>query len=85
MDDAGAVFLHDPRVERLDPALAALVAGGTVHLHEATPEPLFPDRPLQRLRTAAADAGREVKRLDAWIVKEHSPGVVHGVVDARVD
>jgi tRNA wybutosine-synthesizing protein 2 len=79
------VMGHYEAHERLDPALAALVAGGTVHLHEATPEPLFPDRPLQRLRTAAADAGREVERLDARIVKEHSPGVVHGVVDARVD
>ena len=79
------VMGHYEAHERLDSALAALVAGGTVHLHEATPEPLFPDRPLEQLRSAAADAGREVEPLDTRVVKEHSPGVVHGVVDARVD
>ena len=71
--------------EYLGAALGALVAGGTLHLHEATPESLFPDRPLERLRSAANDAGRSVEVIDTRDVKDHSAGVVHGVVDARVD
>ncbi|QLD89727.1 class I SAM-dependent methyltransferase family protein [Natronomonas salina] len=71
--------------EYLDAALAALVPGGTLHLHEATPEDLFPERPIERLEAAAAEAGREVEVLETTVVKSHSAGVVHGVVDARVD
>ena len=70
--------------EYLDAALAALAAGGTIHLHEATPDPLFPDRPVDRLRAAAEAADRSVDRLDTRGVKDHSAGVVHGVVDARI-
>jgi tRNA wybutosine-synthesizing protein 2 len=70
--------------EYLDAALGALVPGGVVHLHEATPTALFPDRPLDRLRDAAADADRSVEPLETRRVKSHSAGVVHGVVDARI-
>jgi tRNA wybutosine-synthesizing protein 2 len=70
--------------EYLDAALAALAAGGTIHLHEATPDPLFPDRPVDRLRAAAEAADRSVYLLDTRVVKDHSAGVVHGVVDARI-
>ncbi|WP_299233883.1 class I SAM-dependent methyltransferase [Natronomonas sp.] len=69
--------------EYLDTALDALAPGGVVHLHEATPEPLFPSRPIERLRAAAAD-GRSIETLEPRVVKSHSAGVVHGVVDARV-
>ncbi|PSQ33951.1 class I SAM-dependent methyltransferase family protein [Halobacteriales archaeon SW_12_69_24] len=68
----------------LDAALGALVAGGTLHLHEATPDPRFPDRPVDRLRAAAEAADRSVELLETRVVKDHSPGVVHGVVDARI-
>ena len=71
--------------EYLDSALDAVVSGGVVHLHEATPEALFPDRPIGRFRDAAAAAGRSVDVLDTRRVKSHSAGVVHGVVDARVE
>ena len=71
--------------EYLDAALAALVPGGALHLHEATPEDLFPERPVARLEAAAAEAGRDVDVLASTVVKSHSAGVVHGVVDARVD
>lgn len=70
--------------EYLDSALLALVSGGTLHLHEATPEPQFPDRPVERLEAAVETASREVERLDSRVVKSHSEGVVHGVVDAQV-
>lgn len=71
--------------EYLDSALDAVVSGGVVHLHEATPEALFPDRPIDRLRDAAAAANRSVETLDIRRVKSHSAGVVHGVVDARIE
>jgi tRNA wybutosine-synthesizing protein 2 len=71
--------------EYLDSALGALVPGGVVHVHEATPEPLVFERPVERVRAAAAERDRTVEVLDARRVKTHSEGVVHVVVDARVD
>jgi len=71
--------------EYLDSALAALASGGVVHVHEATPEPLVFDRPIERIEAAAADAGRDVEILDTRRVKSHSEGVVHVVVDARIE
>ena len=70
--------------EYLDHALAALAPGGTVHMHETTPEHLVFERPIERLEAAAAEAGRSVELLDTRRVKSHSEGVVHVVVDARV-
>ncbi len=69
----------------LDSALESLVSGGVIHLHEATPESLFPARPIDRLRTATATVDRSVAVLDTRIIKSHSAGVVHGVVDARIE
>jgi len=71
--------------EYLDAALDALRSGGTIHLHEATPEALGFDRPIERLETAAADAGRAVDVLDTHRVKGYSEGVAHVVVDARIE
>jgi len=71
--------------EYLDSALDALAPGGTLHMHETTPEQLVFERPIDRLEAAAADAGRSVEILDTRRVKSHSEGVVHVVVDARVD
>jgi tRNA wybutosine-synthesizing protein 2 len=71
--------------EYLDSALAGLKPGGTVHMHEATPEELLWDRPVSRLRDATEDVGREVEILDRRKVKSHSEGVWHVVVDARVE
>jgi tRNA wybutosine-synthesizing protein 2 len=70
--------------EYLDSALPALVPGGVVHLHEATPEPLAPDRPTERLQDAATELGRSVEVLDTRTVKGYSEGVSHVVVDARI-
>ena len=75
----------DASYEYLDAALVALKPGGVVHVHEATPEDLLWDRPVSRLRDAAADADRVVEILDRRKVKSHSEGVWHVVVDARVE
>jgi tRNA wybutosine-synthesizing protein 2 len=70
--------------EYLDAALDALEPGGVLHLHEATPETLVFERPIERLETAAAEAGRSVEILDTRRVKGYSEGVAHVVVDARI-
>ncbi|WP_222915295.1 class I SAM-dependent methyltransferase family protein [Natrinema sp. SYSU A 869] len=69
----------------LEDALAALVPGGVVHYHEATPEARLWERPLERLETAAAAADRELEVLEKRRVKSHSAGVAHVVVDARFE
>ena len=71
--------------EYLPAALAVLKPGGTLHMHEATPNELVPDRPVRRLEDAAVEAGRSVEILDVREVKGYSEGVAHVVVDARVD
>jgi tRNA wybutosine-synthesizing protein 2 len=71
--------------EYLDSALGVLDTGGTIHLHEATPEPLVFERPRERVETAATERGREVEITDTRRVKTHGEGVVHVVVDARID
>jgi tRNA wybutosine-synthesizing protein 2 len=70
--------------EFLPDALSVLAPGGSLHMHEATPEGLVPDRPVSRLEDAVAEAGREVDVVDVREVKGYSEGVVHVVVDARV-
>jgi tRNA wybutosine-synthesizing protein 2 len=70
--------------EYLDSALPALTPDGVVHLHEATPDALAPDRPIERLRDAAEEEGRTVEILDTRTVKGYSEGVSHVVVDARI-
>jgi tRNA wybutosine-synthesizing protein 2 len=71
--------------EYLGAVLPVLAAGGVVHVHEATPQPLAPDRPVERLREAADGCNRGIEVLDTRTVKGYSEGVVHTVVDARVD
>jgi tRNA wybutosine-synthesizing protein 2 len=86
-DDAGEGNGHGTRSDEahefLADALEALVPGGTIHYHEATPESRLWDRPVERLERTADAAGREIEVLDRRRVKSHSAGVVHVVVDAR--
>ncbi|MES3518381.1 MAG: class I SAM-dependent methyltransferase family protein [Natronomonas sp.] len=66
----------------VDVALDAL-SEGTIHLHAATPEPVFPRRPRQQVLSAVAERGLSATVEDR-VVKTHSEGVVHGVLDVRV-
>ncbi|MEF8812259.1 MAG: class I SAM-dependent methyltransferase family protein [Halovenus sp.] len=70
--------------EYLDSAFAAVAPDGVLHVHEATPDALVPDRPVGRIREAAGRANRPVEVLDTRDVKGYSEGVRHVVVDARV-
>jgi len=71
--------------EYLEAALSALEPGGVLHMHEATPEALVYDRPIDRLEAAAAERDRTVEVLDRRRVKGYSEGVAHVVLDARVE
>ncbi|MFB6207471.1 MAG: class I SAM-dependent methyltransferase family protein [Haloglomus sp.] len=79
------VMGHYDAYERLPAGVAALRPGGTMHLHEATPEAELPDRPVGRLREAVADAGRSCEVQAVREVKSHAEGVLHVVVDARIE
>jgi tRNA wybutosine-synthesizing protein 2 len=56
--------------------------GGIIHYHESVPSRLKFERPVQRIRAAAA--GRQVEILNQRVVKRYAPGVDHVVVDARI-
>ena len=75
----------DEAHEFLPSALEALVPGGIVHYHEATPKPRLWERPLERLEAAGEDAGRDLEVLEKRRVKSHSAGVEHVVVDVRFE
>jgi tRNA wybutosine-synthesizing protein 2 len=79
------VMGHYDAYERLLTGVAALRPGGTLHLHEATPEAELPDRPVRRLTEAAAAAGRSCEVLAVREVKSYAEGVQHVVVDAAVE
>ncbi len=77
------VMGHYEAPDYLDAAIEAVAPGGTVHCHAAVPEAEL-GRTSDRLRAAAADAGRTVRRTERRHVKSHSEGVDHVVVDAVV-
>ena len=78
------VMGHYDAHEYLDSGLAALAAGGTVHMHAVTPERLLPDRPTERLERGLDAADRAAESVDIRRVKGYSEGVAHVVVDAVV-
>ena len=71
--------------EYLDSALRVLAPGGRLHMHEATPGELVPDRPVERLREATAAAGRTLTDYEVHEIKGYSEGVEHVVVDAVIE
>jgi tRNA wybutosine-synthesizing protein 2 len=74
-------YLHGTH-EYLDVAIQVLKeTGGVIHYHEAVPQALLPERPLQRLRHAAEFQGKEMRILDWRVIKKYSPGVLHAVFD----
>jgi tRNA wybutosine-synthesizing protein 2 len=82
-EDGGSGPRTDEACEFLPAALEALSPGGVVHYHEATPESLLWDRPIERLESAADAADRGLEVVGKRRVKSHSAGVAHVVVDAR--
>jgi tRNA wybutosine-synthesizing protein 2 len=69
----------------LDAAIAALRAGGVLHYHQTVPEKLYPRKLEEDLAGAGERAGRSVKIERSARVKKYSPGILHAVVDARIE
>lgn len=69
--------------EFLPSAMNAINSGGIIHYHETVPEKLINTRPAERIKKAAGN--RNVEILNLVKVKKYSPGVVHVVVDARIE
>lgn len=65
-------------------ALRALDTGGIMYVHATCPGELLWGRPEGRLRDAAAAVGRTIEIRDRRVVKSHSEGVQHVVLDAEV-
>ncbi|HOT06397.1 MAG: tRNA wyosine derivatives biosynthesis protein Taw2 [Methanosaeta sp. PtaB.Bin039] len=64
--------------------IGALRPGGTLHYHQTVPSWRFPDDMIRDVMGAARAQGREAEIQAAIRVKKYSPGVIHGVVDARI-
>jgi tRNA wybutosine-synthesizing protein 2 len=76
----GHIYCH----EFLPTAIRALKdEGGIIHYHESVPEVVL-DRPVERIKRACKELGKNVKILNFRKVKNYSPGVLHVVVDAYI-
>ena len=69
----------------LEAGIAALRPGGVLHYHQTVPERLYPGKLEEDLAEAAERAGRSVKIERCARVKKYSPGMLHAVLDARID
>ena len=69
----------------LETGIAALKPGGILHYHQTIPSRRFPEAAVEEIMEAAAAMGRRAEILKCRRVKKFSPGVVHAVIDARID
>lgn len=58
--------------------------GGVVHYHDTAHERAWKDEMTRSLLDAARACGTVVRVAGARVVKSHSPGVVHAILDAHV-
>ncbi|MDH3365602.1 MAG: class I SAM-dependent methyltransferase family protein [Thermoplasmata archaeon] len=68
--------------EYLRTAIRLVRDGGVIYYHETCPCELLPDRPIERLESAAGEGGFELLSLRQ--VKSYSPGVSHVVAEAKI-
>ena len=69
----------------LDTGISALKPGGILHYHQTVPLWQYPEAAIRDVREAATGLGRRAEILSCRKVKKYSPGVVHAVIDARID
>ena len=69
----------------LQTGIRALRPGGMLHYHQTIPSRLYPERAIDDVVKAADEEGRKAEIIGCSRVKKYSPGVVHAVVDARID
>lgn len=69
----------------LQKGIEALRPGGFLHYHQTVPSGKFPAAAVKDVCEAASVLGRRAQILRCTRVKKYSPGMVHAVVDARID
>lgn len=69
----------------LETGISALKPGGILHYHQTIPSRLYPELAVRDVRDAAAGLGCRAEILKCLQVKKYSPGMVHAVIDARID
>jgi tRNA wybutosine-synthesizing protein 2 len=69
----------------LQTGISALRPGGVLHYHQTIPSKSFPDAAVQDVKDASRSLGKKAEILRCIRVKKYSPGVVHAVIDARID
>jgi tRNA wybutosine-synthesizing protein 2 len=65
--------------------ISALRPGGILHYHQTIPARMYPTAAIRDVTQAAEALGCRAEILGHVLVKKFSPGVVHAVVDARID
>jgi len=69
----------------LQKGIGALRPGGVLHYHQTVPTRMYPEQAISDIKEAARALGRRSQILKCIRVKKYSPGVVHCVVDARIE
>lgn len=69
----------------LGKGVEALRSGGILHYHQTIPSWQYPDAAVKDVMNAASLAGCRATIERCIRVKKFSPGVVHAVVDAKID
>ena len=65
--------------------IRALRPGGELHYHQTVPSWMYPQKAVCDIEEGARLLGRRSRILNCIRVKKYSPGVVHTVVDARIE
>jgi len=69
----------------LQKGISALKSGGMLHYHQTIPSSMYPAAAIRDVMQAAAALGCRAEIQSHVLVKKFSPGVVHAVIDARID
>ena len=69
----------------LQKGIQALRPDGILHYHQTIPSVMHPAQAVRDVTEAAKALGRRAEILRCVRVKKYSPGVVHVVVDARIE
>lgn len=69
----------------LQKGIEALRPGGCLHYHQTIPSRQYPAAAIKEVTEAAASLGRKAVIQRFIRVKKYSPGMVHAVVDAKID
>ena len=78
----GMVQITDQYLQK---GISALRPGGILHYHQTIATSMYPAAAIRDVTQAAAALGCKAEILNSVLVKKYSPGVVHAVIDARID